>query len=175
MHPTITRTITQSNVCRKVHANYTHVVARCKYPNATTYDLEMKKEMSKAPDWMVKTMKRERRQKCSSSCSPPPAWKTEFSNQPLPQGPEVSYGIPFRLLHATQYQKNSNANVFHALSMHFQCQFNAGGPRLASSQPTCAPWSAEAGKKTPHATNSCSTWHTGTMQKTLPKNTFPMG
>ena len=52
--------------------------------------------MSAAPDWMVEAMRKERRQKCSTSCSAPPKWKTEFSNQELPHGPEVSYGIPFR-------------------------------------------------------------------------------
>lgn len=96
LHPTIVKTVFQSNVCRKVHSNFTYTVVRCKHPNGTAYDLEMKKEMSKAPDWMVAAMKSERRQRCKADCSAPPKWKTEFSNKELPQGPEVSYGIPFR-------------------------------------------------------------------------------
>lgn len=40
-------------------------------------------------------MRTQRRQKCST-CSAPPVWRTEFTDEPLPHGPEVSYGIPFR-------------------------------------------------------------------------------
>lgn len=44
---------------------------------------------------MVDAMRTQKRQKCNT-CSAPPAWRTEFTNTPLPHGPEVSYGIPFR-------------------------------------------------------------------------------
>lgn len=44
---------------------------------------------------MVDAMRTQRRQRCNT-CSAPPAWRTEFTNEPLPHGPEVSYGIPFR-------------------------------------------------------------------------------
>ena len=94
-HPAM-RSITQSNICRKVYSNYTHTVVRCKNVDGTFYDLDMKKELSKAPDWMVRAMKTEKRQKCNTCSAYAPKWKTEFTNQPLPQGPEVSYGIPFR-------------------------------------------------------------------------------
>ena len=82
--------------CKKIYSNYTHVVARCLGATRNTYvDYEMKKEKSAAPDNMVEVMRTQRRQKCNT-CSKPPIWKAEFNNEPLPHGPEVSYGIPFR-------------------------------------------------------------------------------
>lgn len=94
LHPRFS-TVTTASACRKIHSNYTHVVARCTNTDGTYEDLEMRKEMSAAPTWMVDAMKTQRRQRCSQ-CSAPPVWKTEFSNEDLPHGPEVSYGIPFR-------------------------------------------------------------------------------
>ncbi len=84
--------------CRKIHSNYTHVVARCKdiYGGKDFEDLEMKREKSAAPDWMVESMRTtSKRQKCNK-CSKPPEWKTEDGTESMPHGPEVSYGIPFR-------------------------------------------------------------------------------
>lgn len=62
----------------------------------------MKRELSKAPTWMVENMQK-MRQTCDT-CTPPPQWKVEHTSnldneqemQGLPAGPEVSYGIPFR-------------------------------------------------------------------------------
>ena len=50
----------QTMTCRKIHTNYTHVVVRCKdyYGNRQQTDLEMRREKSVAPDWMVSAMKR---------------------------------------------------------------------------------------------------------------------
>jgi hypothetical protein len=65
-------------------------------------DLEMTREMSPAPDWMVEHMKKQRircsAQECNaaSAASSPGSWKTETTRKDLPHGPEVSYGIPFR-------------------------------------------------------------------------------
>lgn len=98
-HPRMTSaTVTAVSECRKIYSNYTHVVARCKMVSAGSnvfQDYEMRREMSAAPTWMVEAMRTQRRQKCDT-CSAPPVWRTEFSNEPLPHGPEVSYGIPFR-------------------------------------------------------------------------------
>jgi len=65
-------------------------------------DLEMVREMSPAPDWMVKHMKKQRircsAQECdaASAASASGSWKTETTRKDMPHGPEVSYGIPFR-------------------------------------------------------------------------------
>ena len=94
-----------TQLCRKIYSNYTHVVARCFFSASSSngyQDYEMQKEMSAAPDWMVAHMKR-RRIKCNafecdaaSSASQQASWRTEASSRSLPHGPEVSYGIPFR-------------------------------------------------------------------------------
>jgi hypothetical protein len=95
-------TITSMLLCRKIYTNHTHIVARCfKSTGSIHYrDVEMEREMSAAPDWMVQHMRRQR-QRCSpQQCDAIPsasAWKTESSQTtPLPHGPEVSYCIPFR-------------------------------------------------------------------------------
>ncbi len=68
----------------------------------TVQDLEMVREMSAAPDWMVQHMKKQRlwcgAQECNAAtdASSPGSWKTETTRQNMPHGPEVSYGIPFR-------------------------------------------------------------------------------
>ncbi len=96
--------IIDTQLCRKIYSNYTHVVARCFFSTGSTgfIDYEMQKELSAAPDWMVKHMKR-KRTKCNalecdaaSAASQPGSWRTEATNKNLPSGPEVSYGIPFR-------------------------------------------------------------------------------
>lgn len=64
--------------------------------------VEMQRELSKAPMWMLDNMKQVR-QTCDR-CTPPPKWKVEHTSnldnqqevRDLPAGPEVSYGIPFR-------------------------------------------------------------------------------
>lgn len=94
------QTITNTRLCRKIYSNFTHVVARCFQASgsAAFFDVEMEREMSKAPDWMVEHMKSKRlrcgAQQCNAATDP--LWKTEFDAQNLPHGPEVSYGIPFR-------------------------------------------------------------------------------
>lgn len=92
--------ITNTRLCRKIYSNFTHVVARCFQASgsAAYFDVEMEREMSKAPDWMVEHM-RSRRLRCGpQQCNAADSqqWKTEFDAQSLPHGPEVSYGIPFR-------------------------------------------------------------------------------
>ena len=61
-------------------------------------DLEMVREMSAAPDWMVRHMRTARSrcnpQECDAASAP--AWKLEALSGNLPKGPEVSFGIPFR-------------------------------------------------------------------------------
>jgi hypothetical protein len=61
-------------------------------------DLEMVREMSAAPDWMVGHMRTARSrcnpQECDAASAP--AWKLEALSGNLPKGPEVSFGIPFR-------------------------------------------------------------------------------
>ena len=106
--PTAGRTVAAAAVdtklCRRIYSNFTHVVARCFDSTGSMQytDLEMKREMSAAPDWMVENMKKERircnAQECSaaSAAADPSAWKTELGRGSLPHGPEVSYGIPFR-------------------------------------------------------------------------------
>ena len=45
-----------TQLCRKIYSNYTHVVARCFFSASSSngyQDYEMQKEMSAAPDWMV--------------------------------------------------------------------------------------------------------------------------
>jgi hypothetical protein len=84
-----------TQVCRKIHSNYSHVVVRCTENQNTFRDYELRKEKSTAPDWMVNRLRTEKRQKCNT-CSGPPRWKTESGLFDLPHGPEVSYGIPFR-------------------------------------------------------------------------------
>ena len=86
--------VVSTQVCRRIHSNYTHIVVRCTGDQNTYTDYELGKEKSKAPDWMVANLKQSR-QKCDS-CSKVPKWKTESGDFDLPQGPEVSYGIPFR-------------------------------------------------------------------------------
>jgi hypothetical protein len=89
-----------TRLCRKIYSNFTHVVARCfqNSGSAAYQDLEMEREMSKAPDWMVEHMKSKRMrcgpQQCNAATDP--VWKTEFDAHAMPHGPEVSYGIPFR-------------------------------------------------------------------------------
>jgi hypothetical protein len=97
----------QTKTCRKIHSNHTHVVARCfSYSAAATgsvggagyVDIEMVREMSAAPDWMVQHMRKERTrcnaQECDAASAP--RWKLEGMTGDMPKGPEVSYGIPFR-------------------------------------------------------------------------------
>lgn len=57
-------------------------------------DIEMRKEKSAAPPWMIQHMRVER-QSCDT-CSPPPKFKVEVGEADLPAGSEVSYGVPFR-------------------------------------------------------------------------------
>jgi hypothetical protein len=89
-----------TSLCRKIHTNHTHVVARCfsKSVGTSYTDIEMEREMSAAPDWMVRQMKKQRircnSQECSAASAP--SWMTETDRQAMPHGPEVSYGIPFR-------------------------------------------------------------------------------
>lgn len=85
-----------TNLCRKIHTNYTHVVVRCGGAQNTFTDYELKKEKSAAPNWMVENMRTQKKRQMCGACSPPPKWKTESGNSDLPHGPEVSYGIPFR-------------------------------------------------------------------------------
>ena len=96
--------VIDTQLCRKIYSNYTHVVARCYFSSGSTgfKDYEMQKELSAAPDWMVQHMKK-RRIKCNamecdaaSAASQASSWRTEAGNKNLPHGPEVSYGIPFR-------------------------------------------------------------------------------
>lgn len=57
----------------------------------------MKREMSAAPDWMVPHMRQERIKCNAAECNAvPEKWLTEDQGQPIPHGPEVSYGVPFR-------------------------------------------------------------------------------
>ena len=45
-------TVTSASRCKKIHSNYTHVVARCTDPATNKFeDYEMKKEKSAAPTW----------------------------------------------------------------------------------------------------------------------------
>jgi hypothetical protein len=101
--PTPLRSSVQTATCRKIHSNHTHVVARCfsatqsgSGPGYT--DLEMVREMSAAPDRMVRHMRTARSrcnpQECDAASAP--AWKLEALSGNLPKGPEVSFGIPFR-------------------------------------------------------------------------------
>lgn len=91
--PPVSTATTQ--ICRKIHTNFTHVVVRCAGAQNTYTDYELPKEKSAAPDWMVERLRTEKRQKCDV-CSAVPVWRTEDGMQDLPHGPEVSYGIPFR-------------------------------------------------------------------------------
>lgn len=80
--------------CRTINTNYSHIVARCERPGGFD-DIEMPRERSSAPTWMVEHMKTER-QSCST-CSPPPDFRVEASaGRRLRDGAEVSYGVPFR-------------------------------------------------------------------------------
>ncbi len=100
--PTSNVTITSMSLCRKIYTNHTHIVARCFESTGSIHyrDIEMEREMSAAPDWMVRHMKRQRQRCTSQQCDAIPsasAWKTQDSQTTsLPHGPEVSYGIPFR-------------------------------------------------------------------------------
>lgn len=98
--PNSTTAMVNTQLCRKIYSNYTHVVARCFLSTGSTgyIDYEMQKEMSAAPDWMVQHMK-VKRVRCNSlecDAASAPSWRTESSGTALPHGPEVSYGIPFR-------------------------------------------------------------------------------
>jgi hypothetical protein len=92
--PTNMNTLIDTRECRTIYKNHSHVVARCALSLGQTEDIEMERERSKAPTWMTDHLK-EVRQKCDT-CSGTPVWKTEKSDEELPSGPEVSYGIPFR-------------------------------------------------------------------------------
>lgn len=93
-----------TKLCRKIHTNYTHIVARCfDSSGSTSYsDYEMQRELSAAPDWMAEHMKQERVRcnagecNAASSASSSSSWKTESDARDLPHGAEASYGIPFR-------------------------------------------------------------------------------
>jgi hypothetical protein len=54
----------------------------------------MNKTVAKAPQWAVEKMK-QRRSTCDE-CPSVPSWTNQRGAAPLPMGPEVSYGIPFR-------------------------------------------------------------------------------
>ena len=102
--PQLHKGMVNTKLCRKIYSNFTHVVARCFDSTGSTgfLDFEMKREMSAAPDWMVKNMQKERTccnaLECdaASAASNSANWKVEVGKTSLPSGPEVSYGIPFR-------------------------------------------------------------------------------
>ena len=111
-----------TRICRKVHSNYTHVVARCwDSAGSTTFtDYEMPREMSAAPDWMVGHMKR-RRLRCNArecDAASAPAWKTDNGRDALPHGPEVSYGIPFRWSASRLLASDVKSALCSALASH---------------------------------------------------------
>lgn len=116
--------VVNTRLCRKIYSNFTHVVARCfESTGSVAYtDLEMEREMSAAPDWMVQHMKVKRTrcnaQECSaaSEASKASAWKTELGSSPLPHGPEVSYGIPFRWSAARLLASDMRSLVCSSLS-----------------------------------------------------------
>lgn len=89
-----------THLCRKIHTNHTHIVARCFGASGSmTYtDYEMQRELSAAPDWMVEQMKKERIRCNSAQCNAAQSttWKTESRAANMPHGAEVSYGVPFR-------------------------------------------------------------------------------
>jgi hypothetical protein len=80
--------------CRTIYKNYTHVVARCELVQGQFTNMEMERQRSKAPTWMVDHLKTTRH-KCDT-CADVPRWTTEDGINDLPNGPEISYGIPFR-------------------------------------------------------------------------------
>lgn len=89
----LSTTVLEKNTqtCRTVYRNYTHIVVRCEQDEV---DLVLEREVSRAPTWMVEHMRSERR-KCGE-CSGVPEWWTENGGQTMPAGAEVSYGLPFR-------------------------------------------------------------------------------
>lgn len=85
----------ETKYCRSIYKNSSHLVARCETPSGGYHDIPLERERSKPPGWMIDHMK-STRQKCGT-CSPVPKWLVEqTSNIELPDGPEVSYGKPFR-------------------------------------------------------------------------------
>ena len=88
--------ITDTQKCRTVEKNHTHIIARCDFGGATgEQNVTMQREMSQAPTWMMQYMK-SRRQKCDTCKTDPHTWRVELGTNSMPAGPEVSYGIPFR-------------------------------------------------------------------------------
>ena len=51
-----------TQLCRKIYTNHTHVVARCFFSTGSAgfRDYEMERELSAAPDWTVEHMKQRR-------------------------------------------------------------------------------------------------------------------
>lgn len=49
--PKMVSAVTATSLCKKIHSNYTHVVARCTNVDKTYTDYEMRKEKSAAPTW----------------------------------------------------------------------------------------------------------------------------
>ena len=50
--------VVSRQTCRKIYTNYTHVVVRCKDAFENYQDIEMQKEKSTPPDWMVDAMRK---------------------------------------------------------------------------------------------------------------------
>lgn len=88
---------TESRLCSRVAENATHTRVKCVNSDGTPEFLEFEREAVVLPAWAVEGMK-QRRQYCDT-CSPLPTWKYQAPDDvlhPLPKGPEVSYGVPFR-------------------------------------------------------------------------------
>jgi hypothetical protein len=88
-----------STVCRK-KVETTHTVTLVCFeepvvgqPTPATREIILRKTLTKSPDWAMDEMKRKRL--TCDTCPASPVWQ-DPAGDPLPQGPEVSYGIPFR-------------------------------------------------------------------------------